>query len=99
MPDYQTLIFTTEFTDGLTRLSPADLRRVFRAAQPLDADERLPSLKVHQLQGQQAGIRTAYASKSLRSTPAERTKGRRLTGTGRVRWVAPSLILLANPSE
>jgi len=49
MPEHQTLIFTTDFTDGLMRLSPADLRRVFRAAQQLDADERLPSFKVHQL--------------------------------------------------
>ena len=59
---------TTEFTDSLSRLSPADLRRVFRAIRQPDADERHPSLHVHQLTGQQAGIWTAYASRNLRIT-------------------------------
>ena len=52
MPDYQTLVFTTEFTDSLTALSPADLRRIFTALRQLDTDEKTPSLHVHQLKGQ-----------------------------------------------
>lgn len=42
----------------------------------LDADETTPSLHVHQLKGQQAGLWTAYASKSLRIT-FERLEGGR----------------------
>jgi hypothetical protein len=76
MPDYQTLIFTTDFTDSLLRLSPVDLRRVFRALRILDADERHPSLQVHRLTGQQAGTWTAYASRNLRIT-FERIEGGR----------------------
>lgn len=68
MPDYQTLVFTTECTDSLTRFSTADLRRIFRALRQLDADERTPSLNVHQLSGKQSGLWTAYASRSLRIT-------------------------------
>lgn len=68
MPDYRTLVFTTEFTASLLRLSAADLRRVFKALEQLDANERIPALRVHPLKGQQAGLWTAYASKSLRIT-------------------------------
>lgn len=40
--------------------------RIFRALEQLDADETTPSLHVHQLKGQQTGVWTAYASKTLR---------------------------------
>ncbi len=77
MPDYQTIIFTTEFTASIARLSSADLRRVFRAVQQLDTDETTPSLNVHQLKGQQAGTWTAYATRSLRVTFARLDDGRK----------------------
>lgn len=77
MPDYETIVFTTEFTDSLTRLSPADLRRVFAAVRQLDTNERHPSLNVHQLKGQEAGTWTAYASKSLRITFQRLDEGRK----------------------
>ncbi len=65
MPDprgYQTLEFTPGFWQGVTRVSPADQRRVLRALEQLDADERTPSLQVHELQGQDQGTWTAYAT-------------------------------------
>ncbi|MGH2409749.1 MAG: hypothetical protein ACRDGS_05180 [Chloroflexota bacterium] len=68
MGAYRTLVFTTEFMEGLTRLSTADQRRILRALEQLDVDEQRPALQIHQLQGDQAGIWTAYASKSLRIT-------------------------------
>ncbi len=77
MPDYESIVFTTEFTDSIAHLSSADLRRVFRAVQQLDADETTPSLNVRQLKGQQAGIWTAYATRSLRITFARLDGGRK----------------------
>jgi hypothetical protein len=68
MPDYRTLVFTTEFTQSLTRLSSSDLRRIFRALEQLDGDECTPSLHIHQLGGADANLWTAYASRSLRMT-------------------------------
>lgn len=68
MPDYQTLVFTTEFTDSLARLSPTDLRRISTALRQLDADEKTPSLQVHQLKGQQAGVWAAYGTQKLHIT-------------------------------
>jgi mRNA-degrading endonuclease YafQ of YafQ-DinJ toxin-antitoxin module len=68
MPEFQTLTFTTEFLDSLFALSSSDQRRIGRALRMLDADELHPSLQVHQLKGQQAGLWAAYASKGLRIT-------------------------------
>jgi hypothetical protein len=68
MPDYVTLVFTDEFVDSFITLSPADQRRIRCALRQLDEDDTTPSLHVHQLHGQQAGLWTAYASKSLRIT-------------------------------
>lgn len=76
MPDYRTLLFTDEFLDSIFALSSTDQRRIRRALRQLDADETTPSLHVHQLKGQQAGLWTAYASKSLRIT-FERLEGGR----------------------
>jgi hypothetical protein len=58
----------------LFALSRADQRRVRRALRQLDSDEKTPALRVHQLSGQQAGLWTAYASRSLRIT-FERLEG------------------------
>lgn len=68
MAAYQSVVFTTEFMLSLTKLSRADQRRILRALELLDTNERHPSLNVHQLSGQQAGLWTAYATKSLRIT-------------------------------
>jgi mRNA-degrading endonuclease YafQ of YafQ-DinJ toxin-antitoxin module len=74
---YQYLVFTTEFMEDLTHLSMADQRRILRALEQLDTDEQRPALQIHQLQGQQAGIWTAYASKSLRITFRRLANGRK----------------------
>jgi len=70
------LEFTTEFLATFQRLSTTDQGRVSRALELLDQNERHPSLNVHQLKGQQAGVWTAYATKSLRIT-FERLAGSR----------------------
>lgn len=77
MPDLPTLVMTTEFVRSLEKLSRTDLRRVTRALEQLDADETTPSLSVHQLKGQQAGLWTAYASTSLRITFERLAGGRK----------------------
>ena len=56
MPDYSTLVFTDEFLDSMFTLSSAGQRRIRRALRQLDTDEKAPSLHVHQLKGQQAGL-------------------------------------------
>ena len=66
MPDFQGLIFTTQFLDSLFRLSPADQRRVGRALALLDGNEQHRSLRVHAMSGQQTGLWSASASRSLR---------------------------------
>ena len=76
MPELPTLVFTTDFLLSLGRLSSSDQRRIARALEQLDADETTPSLQIHQLKGSDAGIWTAYASKSLRIT-FERLEGGR----------------------
>jgi mRNA-degrading endonuclease YafQ of YafQ-DinJ toxin-antitoxin module len=74
---YQTLEFLrTTFLISLSDLSRDDQRRVIRALEQLDIDERLPSLRVHQLQGSRDGLWSASASRSLRIT-FERLEGRR----------------------
>lgn len=60
MGAYWTLVFTMEFMEGLTHLSTAYQRRILRALEQLDTDEQRLALQIHQLQGQQAGIWTAY---------------------------------------
>lgn len=70
------LEFTTDFLAAFQRLSTTDQGRISRALELLDQNERHPSLKVHQLKGQQAGVWVAYASKSLRIT-FERIEGSR----------------------
>jgi mRNA-degrading endonuclease YafQ of YafQ-DinJ toxin-antitoxin module len=81
MPDpraYQTLEFTPNFWHTFTRLSQADQRRVLRALEKLDTDEHTPSLYVHELQGQDKGVWSAAASKSLRITFERLGAGRKL---------------------
>jgi len=67
---YRTLDFTDRFFESLFAggFSGADQRRFVRALRLLDIDERHPSLRVHQLQGTEAGVWSASASDSLRIT-------------------------------
>ena len=67
---YTTLIFTdTLFTTLMSNdFSATERRRFIRALQLLDTDERHPSLRVHQLRGEQAGTWSASASDELRIT-------------------------------
>ena len=66
MPTLDSLTFSTDFLDSLRGLSSADQGRIFRALALLDENERHPSLNVHELKGQQVGLWTAYATRSLR---------------------------------
>jgi len=67
---YTTLIFTdTLFTTLMGNdFSATERRRFIRALQLLDTDERHPSLRIHQMRGEQAGIWSASASDELRIT-------------------------------
>lgn len=58
--------------------SSADRRAIERALERLDQDERHPSLRVHQLAGQLAGVWSASASQSLRITFIRVEGGRKL---------------------
>jgi mRNA-degrading endonuclease YafQ of YafQ-DinJ toxin-antitoxin module len=75
---YQTLEFTPAFWQSFTRDSSTDQRRVLRALEQLDADERTPSLHVHELQGSDKGTWTAYATRSVRITFERLEGGRKL---------------------
>lgn len=77
MPEPRTLGLTMEFLQDLTRLARDDQRRVLRALAQLDADERTPSLRIHPLQGKDAGLWSASASTSLRITFERLDNGRK----------------------
>jgi hypothetical protein len=66
------------FLNSLSDLASDDQRRVIRALEQLDTDERIPSLRVHQLQGSRTGLWSASASKSLRITFLRLEGGRKL---------------------
>jgi len=70
MADYTSVIITPElmalFADK--GFSPEDRRRFLQALLLPDSNERHPSLRVHQLQGDQAGVWSASASDELRFT-------------------------------
>lgn len=54
---YGTLEFMrATFLNSLSDLARDDQRRVVRSLEQLDDDERTPSLRVHRLQGSQAGL-------------------------------------------
>lgn len=82
MPDprgYGTLEFMrATFLNSLSDLARDDQRRVVRSLDQLDDDERTPSLRVHRLQGSQAGLWSASASRSLRITFLRLDGGRKL---------------------
>lgn len=67
---FTTLVFTDNlFTTLLSKdFSAAERRRFVRALELLDTNEQHPSLRIHQLHGDQAGIWSASASDELRLT-------------------------------
>jgi len=77
MPTLDSLLFSTDFLDSLRGLSSSDQGRIFRALALLDENDRHPSLSVHPLKGQQAGLHAAYATKSLRITFRRLDAGRK----------------------
>lgn len=82
MPDaqaYQTLEFMrATFLTSLSDLAREDQRRIIRALEQLDIDERTPALRVHRLQGSKSGLWSASPSKSLRLTFVRLGEGRKL---------------------
>ena len=74
----KSVVITFDFLADLTRLSREDQRRVLRAMELLDADERTPSLRVHKLEGARAGQWSASASKGLRIIFERLEEGRKL---------------------
>jgi mRNA-degrading endonuclease YafQ of YafQ-DinJ toxin-antitoxin module len=71
MPWYLTLQLSGEFMESLLAREAGDFsrtehRRFLRAMRLLDDNERLPSLRVHELQGDLAGLWSASASDQLR---------------------------------
>ena len=79
MPSYATLVFSDEFLESLVggAFTRSEQRRFVRALRLLDTDERHPSLRVHQLQGDLAGQWSASASDSLRITFRRLPNGRK----------------------
>jgi mRNA-degrading endonuclease YafQ of YafQ-DinJ toxin-antitoxin module len=67
---YQTLSFTEVFLETFASKSfnRAERRRLLKALRLLDANERHPSLRVHELRGDLAGVWSVAASKELRIT-------------------------------
>ena len=67
---YTTLDFTETFLETYSSrdFNKGDRAQLKKALRLLDQNERYPSLKVHQLQGDQEGSWAAYASQVLRLT-------------------------------
>lgn len=76
---FKSLEFTDTFLDtfGSKDLSAADRKAIRKALRLLDADERHPSLRVHQLQGDLEGLWSASASEVLRLTFVRPGRGRK----------------------
>jgi mRNA-degrading endonuclease YafQ of YafQ-DinJ toxin-antitoxin module len=82
MPEYRTLVFTSEFVESFASrdFSYADRRRFQRALLLLDTNERHPSLRVHELSGDLSGWWSASASDVLRITFERLPDGRKRLG-------------------
>jgi mRNA-degrading endonuclease YafQ of YafQ-DinJ toxin-antitoxin module len=65
---YRTLRSTPRFVSDLIGLPRTEQKQIAKWIKVLDDNEKTPSLRVHELQGQLQGIWTAAASKSLRIT-------------------------------
>lgn len=65
---YRTLRFTPRFVTDLITLPRNEQKQIAKSIKALNENEKTPSLRVHELQGQLQGIWSASASKSLRIT-------------------------------
>jgi mRNA-degrading endonuclease YafQ of YafQ-DinJ toxin-antitoxin module len=76
---FQTLDFTDTFleTFGSKDVTAVDRKAIRKALRLLDGDEKRPSLRVHQLAGDLAGLWSASASDSLRLTFVRTNQGRK----------------------
>ena len=76
---FQSLDFTDTFleTFGSKDFTAAERKSIRKALRLLDSDERHPSLRVHQLQGDLAGLWSASASDALRLTFVRTPHGRK----------------------
>jgi mRNA-degrading endonuclease YafQ of YafQ-DinJ toxin-antitoxin module len=76
---FQSLDFTDTFleTFGSKDFTAAERKAIRKALRLLDTDERHPSLRVHQLQGDLSGLWSASASDVLRLTFLRTTQGRK----------------------
>ena len=65
---YDALVFTSQFLETFASkdFSSAEQRQFLKALSLLQTNERHPSLRVHQLQGNLAGLWSASASDQLR---------------------------------
>ena len=68
MPRYATLAFSDEYFASFAsrEFTDSDRRRFIRCMRLLDDNERHPSLRVHDLKGDLAGLWSASASDQLR---------------------------------
>ena len=76
---FQSLDFTDTFleTFGSRDFTAADRKAIHKALRLLDTDEKHPSLRVHQLHGDLAGLWSASASDVLRLTFVRLAQGRK----------------------
>ena len=76
---FQSLDFTDAFleTFGSKDFTAADRKVIRKALRLLDSDEKHPSLRVHQLQGDLTGLWSASASDVLRLTFVRTRQGRK----------------------
>jgi mRNA-degrading endonuclease YafQ of YafQ-DinJ toxin-antitoxin module len=76
---YRSLDFTETFleTFGSKNFTAADRKAIRKALGLLDTDEKHPSLRIHQLQGDLSGLWSASASDVLRLTFVRTGQGRK----------------------
>jgi mRNA-degrading endonuclease YafQ of YafQ-DinJ toxin-antitoxin module len=76
---YTSLDFTDSFleTFGSRNFTAAERKTIRKALRLLDGDEKHPSLRVHQLEGDLAGLWSASASDVLRLTFVRTGRGRK----------------------
>ena len=80
MPEpFRSLDFTDTFLETFPSkdFTAADRKAIRKALRLLDTDERHPSLRVHQLRGDLAGLWSASASDALRLTFVRTEQGRK----------------------
>src|SRR4051812_15950931 len=76
---YRSLEFMrATFLSSLSDLARDDQRRIIRALEQLDDDERTPSLRVHRLHGSRVELWSASASRNLRLSCLRLDSGRKL---------------------